>query len=350
MEKEIQETWNKLAKHFDMLENPLKRLFKDGKPRKHKNVLFIAHGDVDGIMALVMFFYIFHKFYENIEILFTQPYYIHKWHNFCEVYDLIIVLDLAIDNRNDRHSTKFLDKYQNKVIWIDHHISTIEHSCYINNESFESCVYFLRALFPNQKFNNKINKLIEIAHKTDRGDTHNIYNRALKVNQKNDETRKEIFEYAMGIKNGAQEKKASIKLQQKSLKYDEMERNTYSLYNDTTRTKIYDLVTIIDNRRNRKQHIDKTLLAFTCYEKTPFMIYKFFSKPKLVKDKFGKSKTIEDEYTTITCDRRKTRTNVAGLFGYKHGAKYRITRPNFDKSKMTDIQYVSFLSKRHIPK
>ena len=99
------------------IDTPLSLLFPK---TPYENVLILAHGDLDGIGSGLALYEIIKPNAKHIEKVFTLPHYLSK-HTDCAGYDLIILVDLAINNRSVQMAFNFMNKYPNKVVWIDHH-------------------------------------------------------------------------------------------------------------------------------------------------------------------------------------------------------------------------------------
>jgi hypothetical protein len=317
-----QEEWNRKAKSLDKMRTSF------SLKKQYKNVLFLLHGDLDGIISGVKFYPIIEPIAKRIEILFTQPHWIHE-HSHADIYDLIVVLDIAVNNRDKQMTYNFIKKHGDHLVWIDHHVSPIKSKGWIIfDSSCKSNVQLLDKVFKDQKYSAKINKLSKLAHLTDQGQGDNIYNQALKINLRNDETRKNILDYGVSLKGGELERHSYEKIKEKADKYAEILTNTLNIVEKNR--KRYGNISIVDIRNFRDKTIDKTLVFFKCYETgTPIVIMKYLS------NKDG------EEYITVSRSNNLYELNLAEVFKIPSGAKFRVTK----KNKWSDEELVMMLTK-----
>lgn len=287
--------------------------------KTYYNALLLAHGDLDGIVSAVQMRYIFDDNVKEWDVLFTLPHWIRK-HTELENYDLIIVVDISVNNRNERMSLDWIKNIKCDLIWWDHHycpenISDVYKSnrSIVINPDFRSCVSLIKSLKPDKKYPKKVEGLIEEAHKTDQGDGGNLFNWALKINLKADETRYEIYNYGIS-EGGEMERYCFDRIKRKAIKYEPVYFNTLDL--KSQKQVIKHPVSFVDIKDNRDRTVDKTLMAFECYkEGTPFCIIKFLSTDN------------GDEYITISRD-NTIDINLLPLFGLRSGQDFRITVRN----------------------
>ncbi|MGV9199916.1 MAG: hypothetical protein ACOC44_15215 [Promethearchaeia archaeon] len=106
-----------------------------------------------------------------------------------------------------------------------------------------------------------------MAHQTDQGYGDNIFNKALKINLKSDETRREIFRLTTSITVGSLYNHSLSQIKQKADFYDERIASNmeYVLENCV---EIKDNVAVLDMWDERIRRLDNTKLFFTLYEKS----------------------------------------------------------------------------------
>jgi len=280
-------------------------------------VLILTHGDLDGVVSAIMMTKILRESLTNtnhIEVVFTLPKWIHT-HTETDVYDLIILLDIAVNNRDIKSAEKFMEKNKNKMIWIDHHYHPESFDdIIVGNPSYKSNVYLMRDLFVNFDF-SEIDDLIEMAHEADQGKGDSVFHKALKVNPQSDETRYEIYRMGTVLRYGELYKKSYERLVKKAEYYDEKQfPNTMRIIEE--RVKQYDCVSIVDIRHERKRRMDMTQLAFELYRKTPFVVIKYFG-----------SNEKNHEFLKISVT-PKVKINLLDVFNLKSGAPFKVIIPN----------------------
>jgi hypothetical protein len=307
------QTWKKIADVFDSRLNL-------SLTQKYKNVGLFAHGDGDGIASAVFMYEFLKPRSENIEIIWTKPHLIGE-HTHTNDYDLIVVVDIAINNRDPHMTRKWIQKHQKKLIWIDHHMSyfKLRFPNVIIKEK-DSCIELIQEMFANfnMNFNKRAVEVMKYGHLSDIGQINNRYYKALKINLKADETRDEIFGYATKHPRLEKVRICSKKIDEKAKIYDErIAPNTRRLFNSNSY--VVDNTTFIDIRNCRTRTIDKTLLAFIAYENSDFCIIKYYNNLEEKR-----------EYLNISV-KPDISVNLLKTFNLQSGAKYRITRPNIKK-------------------
>lgn len=328
----IQQTFDYYAKYFDGMRDPLRYALRPEK--RFNNVLILAHGDPDGIACSVALHEIFGDRIKNCECVYTLPHLIDT-HTNTDPYDLILVVDLAINNRNPQMSLNFIEKNKPKLLWIDHH--------FIDNKLKDrlppnviirirdSCVTLMRELFPKQKYSKKIENLLELAHETDKGNVDNLFNNALKINLQAEETRREIWEYGIGIRNGELERYNLARIKEKAEKYKELIKNMKEAIKENTKFYDEEGIAIVDMRNFRDKTVDHTNLFFTLYDMGyPVVVRKYYEKQK------RSSKRKPREYLNIARSPHK-HINLVKCFGLRSGAPFRITIQN----KWTDEEIIN---------
>jgi len=298
--------------------------------------LIIAHGDFDGIVSAIMVHEMIKDDYDRIEVVFSQPFWLGNDRNIkkqkragdgdLSMYAKIYVVDIAINNRKPSVTLEFIQRAKGKIVWYDHHrgwsnynIHQISNCKFSIDERAKSCVSLIQRVNKDFKWNEKIEMLIELAHLTDQGEGDNMFNKALKINLKNNETRYEVFRFGISVMKGELEKYSMYNLAEKEKKYKEMERNTLELLRTTM--KITRGVAFIDMRKKRDKPIDKTLLFFEAYKKVPYVILIFLTKEN------------GQECMTIATSTRK---NLVKTFHLPSGQPYRITlyKPKFTRDEI----------------
>ena len=287
---------------------------------KYENVGIFAHGDGDGIACAIKVFLFLESRCKNIEIIWTKPHLIGSHIN-TGAYDLIIVVDIAVNNRDPHMTRKWIQKHQKKLIWIDHHMSyfKLNFPNVIIKEK-DSCIELLNEIFANfnLKYSKRALEVMKYGHLSDIGQINNRYYKALKINLKADETRDEIFKYATKHPQLEKVRICSQKIDEKAKIYDErIAPNTRRLFNSNSYR--VDNTTFIDIRNCRTRTIDKTLLAFIAYENSDFCIIKYYNNLEEKR-----------EYLNISV-KPDISVNLLKTFHLQSGAKYRITRPNIKK-------------------
>lgn len=97
------------------------------------DAIIIAHGDLDGMTAAaITIAYLQHNYnLEKYELLFSQPFNLHETLRkiFQKAADMTFIIDVALDEEHWPHIKKELLELtrKSKIIWIDHHRSTIQH-------------------------------------------------------------------------------------------------------------------------------------------------------------------------------------------------------------------------------
>jgi len=111
MDKNVQKTWNEIGNSFDKIrEDPLRMM----TPKmSYENVLILCHGDLDGIGSGLAIYDLIRPYAHNVEKLFTLPHRIGE-HSNTDVYDLIILADIAINNRSVEMAFNFIKKNHQK--------------------------------------------------------------------------------------------------------------------------------------------------------------------------------------------------------------------------------------------
>lgn len=322
MTETIQKVWHDIAIAFD---EKFKNAIKISLLKHYKRCLIMAHGDLDGIASAGLMNLIFRHNCDVIETCFYRSHFIKVFNPkatkpenkgiITDKYDLIIVVDLAINNRDYKSVETFIKSIENKLLWIDHHYTnkTIP-ICII--KSHNSCVALIQQLFPNAIYPRKVLELIEHAHRTDMGDGDNIFNHSLKVNLRSDEARYEILRYMTSIVGGELERISLERIKLKDIRHLLLVKNSdEALANWTT---FYKNVAVIDAIDHRDKTTNSTYMFFECYKKAKCVIYKYLSTHR---DRGG------EEYMKIA---RSNDCNIhlPQLFGLPSGAKYRITKKN----------------------
>ena len=297
------------------------------------NALIISHGDLDGVVSAVMLHQIIRPEYDNIEVIWSQPYWVAdtRYTGDLGMYDNIFISDIALNNRNIGSVMRFIQKYKGRIIWYDHHFGWSKYNIYRTaqfkmyvDERAKSCVEVIRKVHPKIQYLEKVNGLIKLAHETDQGKTNNLFHKALKINPKNNESRYEIFRYGISLNGGELERQALVSLKIKANKYSSiMMPNTDTVLREDSKRK--DNVLFIDIRGRKRFPIDKTLLFFKGYDSgCPHVALRFHSKSN-------------EECLTIAT---KTNINLVKRFKLPSGQAYRIT---LFKPKLTDAQIIKLL-------
>lgn len=308
-------------------DNPLSLLF----PKKqYDNVLILAHGDLDGISSGLALYEILKPNSRHIEKVFTLPHYLNM-HTACDGYDLIVLVDLAINNRSIQMAFNFLNKWHDKVVWIDHHYLSRnlrrkmeEYSHYINRRK-KSCIELIWELFPNFKYSPKVEELMQLGHLTDQGEGNNLFNKALKVNLRAEETRYEIWDYAVMTTPALEsERRLFERLKYKEQRYEEVESNSQNAIDKFG--EFHDRIAIIDIINYSAHTVDKTLIPFLLYKKYDVVVTKYLEKKK----KNSNNKTKLREYLTISVA-PKCKLNLLHVFNLQSGAEFRITIENLNQ-------------------
>ena len=308
-------------------DNPLSLLFPK---EKYENVLILAHGDLDGIGSGLAMYEILKPNCIHIEKVFTLPHYLSK-HTDCEGYDLIVLVDLAINNRSVQMAFNFMNKYAGRVVWIDHHYlsrslrrRTADYTHYINRRK-KSCIELIWELFPNFKYSPKVEEIMQLGHLTDQGQGRNLYNKALKVNLRAEETRYEIWDYAVRAVAGLElERRLLERLRFKEVRYEEVERNSQDAIDKFGQ--FHDRIAIVDIINYSAYTVDKTLIPFLLYDTYDVVVTKYLEKKK---KKNTTKKTKLREYLTISVA-PKCKLNLLNVFNLQSGAEFRITIENFN--------------------
>ena len=296
------------------------------------NAIIISHGDLDGVVSAVMLNQIIRSEFDNIEVIWSQPYWIAdtRYTGDLSMYDSIYISDIALNNRNIGSVMKFIQKYKGRIIWYDHHFGwsrynicrTAQFKMYVD-ERAKSCVEVIRKVHPKIQYLEKVNGLIKLAHETDQGRTNNLFHKALKINPKNNESRYEIFRYGTSINGGELERQALVSLKIKATKYSTvMMPNTETVLREDS--KKVGNVMFIDIRNRKRFPIDKTLLFFKAYVTCPHVVLRFHSKSN-------------EECLTVAT---KTNINLVKRFKLPSGQAYRIT---LFKPKLNDAQIIRLL-------
>lgn len=312
---------------------------------QYENVLILGHGDLDGIASVVAMYEILKPIANHIEKVFTLPHRINQ-HTACDGYDLIVLVDLAINNRSPQMSFNFMNKYRDKVVWIDHHYlsrrlreKVEDYEQYINRRR-KSNLELMWELFPDQKYSPKTEELMRLGHLTDQGDGDNLFNKALKVNLKAEETRYEIFDYCIRAKEGLEmERQILERLNYKKTRYEEVEENSKEAIKKFG--KFFDRIAIVDIIDYSAHTVDKTLIPFLLYEEYDVVVTKYLEKKKR---KANKRKL--REYLTISVA-PNCKLNILEVFDLEVGAKFRITIQNYNpetKKKYTNKELVEKIS------
>ena len=305
--------------------------------KKYDKCLIVAHGDLDGIVSAIMMRYIFkNKLNNEPETIFTRPHEVKKYNPKAlkkenrgiktDVYDLIIVVDIAVNNRDPNTTLNFVKHVAHKLLWIDHHKSDIGMPHCITKKK-DSCVQLIQQLFHMAKYTPKIDTLIRYAHETDMGNGNNIFDHSLKINLRSDEARYEIYRYGTSFVGGALEDEDHYKIMRKDSRHNELILNSNEVIK--TRRKIVGNVSIIDMIDYRNKTINSTYVFHQCYKQTPIVVIKYLSTNK---EEGG------EEYFKIARS-RDCRVHLPRLFGLKSGASYRITVKNEHKVDGKKVQY-----------
>ena len=230
-------------------------------------------------------------------------------------YDLIVIVDIAVNNRDYNTVFKFIESVKHKLLWIDHHYTKRSlPNCIIKKK--DSCVELIQEIFPLAKYPKKVNDIIPLAHQTDTGYGENIFNHSLKVNLRSDEARYEIYRYLTKINSGEIEARSLAKVLIKNIRHSLLIKNSNEALKKWTT--FYKNVAIIDAIDHRDKTTNSTYMFFECYKKTKCVIYKYLSTERR---KGG------EEYLKIA---RSNECNIhlPMLFNLPSGAKYRITKKN----------------------
>jgi len=336
MEKSVQKTWNEIGSSFDKIrDDPLKMLI----PKlPYDNVLILCHGDLDGIGSGLAIYDIIRHNAKNVEKLFTLPHRIGE-HTHTDVYDLIILADIAINNRSVEMAFNFIKKNHHKMLWIDHHYlsrnlkNRIKEYPHVLIERRKSCIQFIRELFPNFRWSKKVATMMDFGHLTDQGYGSNIYNKALKVNLRAEETRDEIWRWAVKLRGGEEERWCYERLEYKERRYIDLETNSQNAIDKLGL--FHNKIAIVDIINYSESTVDKTLIPFLLYDKYDVVVTKYLEK-KRKEDRNDKRKL--REYLTISVA-PKCRLNLLKVFNLESGAEFRITIEN--KNRQTKQKYTN---------
>lgn len=334
MKENIQKEWDKIGESFDKIrDNPLKLM----TPKiPYDNVLILAHGDLDGIGSCLAVYDIIKPHTRNIEKLFTLPHRISE-HTKIDVYDLVVLADIAINNRSPEQAFNFIKKYHHKMLWIDHHYlsrnlkNRIKQYPHVLIERRKSCIQYIKELFPSFNFSPKITVIMDFGHLTDQGLGNNIFNKSLKVNLRAEETRDEIWRWAIKLKNGEEERWCYERLKYKETRYITLRENSQTAIDKLGI--FHNKIAIVDIINYSDSTVDKTLIPFLLYDRYNVVVTKYLEKKKkgTRDDKFKLR-----EYLTISVA-PKCRLNLLKVFNLESGAEFRITIEN--KNKETGSKY-----------
>ena len=316
MTEDWQTYWKQAADGFDKIPHVPSLL------KTYQSAALFAHGDFDGTVGCIMA----HSIFPNVkkwEVIFTFPHLINT-HQKTKPYKLVVCVDLAINNRDPRKALAFINRNKNKLVWFDHHHAQKFNMPNVIIRKRDSIGELLQELFPAIRYTRKVQQLIKYAHQTDMGNGENIFNHALKVRMKPNETRFEILAYGTGVVGGEGEQVALDNIEYKASKYPYVRKNTQYAF-DNFRTVIGD-VSILDLRKYRRHTIDWTLLSFLCYKETPFCVIKFMSHDRRKKD--DKRQTAPKPYLKISRTPR-TEVNLLKVFNLYSGADFKITIRNW---------------------
>lgn len=336
MEEVVQETWNKIAESFDkMRDSPLRMMFPK---TPYNNVLILSHGDLDGIGSCLAIYDIIKHGANNVEKLFTLPHKIGE-HTHTDVYDLIILADIAINNRSVEMAFNFIKKNHHKMLWIDHHYlsrnlkNRIKEYPHVLIERRKSCIQFIRELFPKFRWSKKIATVMEFGHLTDQGYGDNKFNKALKVNLRAEETRDEIWRWATKLRGGEEERWCNERLEYKETRYADLETNSLNAIDKLGI--FHNKIAIVDITNYSESTVDKTLIPFLLYDKYDVVVTKYLEKKR---KESSKDKRKLREYLTISVA-PKCRLNLLKVFNLESGANFRITIEN--RNKQTNTKYTN---------
>jgi hypothetical protein len=336
MEESVQKIWDEIGDSFDKVRNdPIKMLF----PRTpYNNVLILAHGDLDGIGSGLAIYDIIKDNARNVEKLFTLPHRIGEHVN-TDVYDLVILADIAINNRSVEMAFNFIKKNHSKMVWIDHHYlsrnlrNRLKNYPHVLIERRKSCIEYIRELFPWFNWSRKVRELMEYGHLTDQGYGSNIYNKALKVNLRAEETRDEIWRWATKLTCGEEERWCYERLKYKEGRYIELEANSQHAIDKLGI--FHNKIAIVDIINYSQSTVDKTLIPFLLYGDYDVVVTKYLEKKR--KDSNKDTRKLR-EYLTISVA-PKCRLNLLKVFNLESGAEFRITIEN--KNKANNKKYTN---------
>ena len=166
---EVQEIWQDISEGFD---NKFKNAVKMSLTKQYEACLIVAHGDLDGIVSAAMMKHVLKHNCAEIECGFYRPHYI-KIHNpkatkeenkgiITKPYDLIVIVDIAVNNRDYNTVFKFIESVKHKLLWIDHHYTKRSlPNCIIKKK--DSCVELIQEIFPLAKYPKKVNDIIRMS-------------------------------------------------------------------------------------------------------------------------------------------------------------------------------------------
>ena len=298
----------------------------------YKLALRLLHGDLDGVVSGIMLGCIF-PHVKKWETVFTFPHLINT-HTHTKPYNLVVCCDLAINNRDPRKALAFINRNKNKVVWLDHHYAQSFDMPNVIIRKRDSMVHLLQELFPAIKYPRKVTEMIKYAHETDLGDGDNIFNHALKVRMKPNETRFEILTYGESVVGGEAECVSLEKIEYKAGLYPSIRDNTQYAF-DNFRTVVGE-TSFIDLRKYRRRTVDWTLLAFMTYKVSTFCVIKFMSHDKR-KSGDNNRNTAPKPYLKIS-RAPTTDVNLLTAFNLHSGADFKITIRNFNRKRNRPYQ------------
>lgn len=197
----------------------------------NKKVLIIAHGDLDGITsaALVAERERFGIIGDDLAVIFTQPYEVmtEKVISAVDMADKVYVVDIAINNRDQKMTQQFYDHMGDKLIhWYDHHTGwegsdmTTQHGGKVVSMTSRACAAMLSSMSDDRVQDAVIADTRE-GELSPRG---TLIDQAIKADMSDDFTRMEALKVLWTGNAGSK-----FKLEKAAEKYQQIAENTQIL-------------------------------------------------------------------------------------------------------------------------
>lgn len=273
-----------------------------------KDILVVAHGDLDGIISTVCLMKEFVLSIEHTEIIFTQPFLVDK----LEIPEAVkennvFVVDIAVNNRDPEMTKEFIKKIGNRLaVWYDHHKGW---SQILGWESTGGDTYGFVVDSTAQSCAELVRKNDELVADATAADTRQgklspraqLIEQATKANMADDTIRLLAVKWLLGDASAREGLEAAAK------KYVAIQTETERL----AATYLVGIAALVDARQSNHQY-DLTQLLLEGQKMSPFAVV-LTSHPQ------------QGEGLTIATSRKDV--NLVELFGLGSGAPFRVSLP-----------------------
>lgn len=274
-----------------------------------KNVLVVAHGDLDGVVSAALAMGRFGLNLETTEIVFSQPYLVDKV-EVPEKIEKVFVVDIAVNNRDPEMTRKFIEKMDDRGllgIWCDHHqgwpTEIVGRIDFWIKET-EACAEMLGDLDDSKWITDAIVSDTREGELSEQGQ---LIEQAMKADLSDDTVREAAVRW---IVNGCEKDSDYQRLQEAQGIYQKVQAETEEL---AKQYKVRNGVAVVDVRE-----------AVEDYDRTQLLLKGEQMVPTKTAVLLGKNPEGEEIVTVATMDKAM---NLVDLFGLPSGAPFRVSLP-----------------------